>query len=99
MTGPRGRKGGKGNQGPQGTQGPQGSAGLTDAGFTMKADINMGGNEITGLPSTPYAGSASVSKNCTESRYVRKNSDIDVGGHKVTNLGTQSNNTDAATKK
>ena len=60
--GPRGRKGDKGDQGPPGAQGPQGTGGLTDAGFTMKADINM-------------------------------------DNHKVTNLGTPTNNADAATKK
>ena len=53
LTGPRGRKGDKGDAG---------SGGLTDAGFTMKAAINM-------------------------------------GNHKVTNLGTPTINADAATKK
>ena len=50
----------------------------------MKADINMGGNEVVGLPATSSAGSASVSKNYTESRYVRKNLDIDMNDNKIT---------------
>ena len=62
LTGPRGRKSDKGDKGDTGPQGPQGTGGLTDAGFTMKAGINM-------------------------------------GNRKVTNLGTPTNNTDAATKK
>ena len=96
LTGPRGRKSDKGDQGPQG---PQGTGGLTDAGFTMKVDINMGGNEVVGLPATPSAGSASVSKSYTESRYVRKNLDINMNDHKITNLEAPTTNTDAATKK
>ena len=102
LTGPRGRKGDKGDQGPQGSKGDKsdrGTGGLTDEGFTMKADINMSGNEIVGLRATPSAGSASVSKNYTKSRYVRTNSDIDMNDHKVTNLEAPTTNTDAATKK
>ena len=56
LTGPRGRKGDKGDKGDAA------SGGLMDAGFTMKAGINM-------------------------------------DSHKVTNLGTPTNNADAATKK
>ena len=65
LTGPRDRKGDKGDKsdkGDKGDKGDAGSGGLTDAGFTMKAGINM-------------------------------------GNHKVTNLGTPTTNADAATKK
>ena len=40
-----------------------------------------------------------MSKNYTESRYVRKNLDIDMNDHKITNLEAPTTNTDAATKK
>ena len=62
MTDPRGNKSDKDDKGNTRPQGPQGTGGLADAGFTMKAGINM-------------------------------------GNHKVTNLGTPTNNTDATTKK
>ena len=60
--GPKGDKGDTGNRGPTGDKGDAASGGLTDAGFTMKAGINM-------------------------------------DNHKVTSLGTPTNNADAATKK
>ena len=46
LTSLRGRKGDKGNVGPQG---PQGAGGMTDAGFTMVADIDMDDHKITNL--------------------------------------------------
>ena len=52
--GPKGDKGDTGNQGPKGDKSDAGSGGLTDAGLTMKADINMDNHKITnlGTPST-----------------------------------------------
>ena len=49
LTRPRGRKGDKGDKGDTEPQAPQGFGGLTDAGFTMKAGINMGNHEVTNL--------------------------------------------------
>ena len=51
LTGPRGRKGDKRDKGDTGPQGPQASGGLTDAGFTMKACIDMGNHKVTNLGS------------------------------------------------
>ena len=59
----------------------------------------MGGHEIIGLNPTPSTGTAAVSKDYTEGRYVRKGLDINKNSYKITGLGTPTNNSDAATKK
>ena len=59
----------------------------------------MSGHEIIGLNPTPSTGTAAVSKNYTDGRYVRKNLDINMNNYKITGLSTPTNNTDAATKK
>ena len=57
-TGSQGPKSDKGNTGPKGdtgNQGPPGSGGLSDAGFTMRGNINMDNNKITNLPDPTLA--------------------------------------------
>ena len=57
-TGSQGPKGDKGNTGPKGdtgSQGPPGSGGLSDTGFTMQGNIDMGNHKITNLPDPTLA--------------------------------------------
>ena len=72
---------------------------LTDSGFVMSDSISMNNHEIIGLNPTPSTGTAAVSKNYADGRYIRKGLDINMNNYKVIGLGTPTNNTDAATKK
>ena len=66
----------------------------------MRDHINMSGHEIVDLAPTPSTGTAAVSKNYTDGRYVKKDQDINLNNHKVYNLSTLTNdNDDAATKE
>ena len=101
--GPKGDKGDTGPQGPKGDKGDSGSGGLSDTGFTMKGDIDMNTNKITGL-GNPTANSEPITKRYGDSTYLTDsgfvmNDNIGMGGHTVTSLGTPTNDTDAATKK
>ena len=101
--GPKGDKGNTGAQGPKGDKGDAGSGGLADTGFTMKGNIDMNTNKITGL-GNPTANSEPITKRYGDSTYLTDsgfvmNDNIGMGGHTVTNLGTPTNDTDAATKK
>ena len=101
--GPKGDKGDTGAQGPKGDKGDAGSGGLADTGFTMKGNIDMNTNKITGL-GNPTANSEPITKRYGDSMYLTDfgfvmNDNIGMGGHTVTNLGTPTNDTDAATKK
>ena len=59
---------------------------LTDSGFTMQDNIGMNNHEILGLNPTPSDGTAAVSKNYTDTVYIKKGTDIDMNGHRITGL-------------
>ena len=59
---------------------------LTHSGFTMQDNIGMNNHEVLGLNPTPSHGSAAVSKDYTESRYVVKDADIDMNNNRILNL-------------
>ena len=61
---------------------------LTHSGFTMKDNIGMNNHEVLGLNPVPSDGMAAVSKDYTETRYVVKDADIDMNGHRITGLPT-----------
>ena len=69
----------------------------------MQGAINMNSNKIINLPD-PQRGNEPVSKQyggrnyLTDAGFVMSDN-IGMAGHTVTNLGTPTNNTDAATKK
>ena len=50
--------------------------GLTADGFTMRDQISMGGHEIVDLASSPSTGTAAVSKNYADTRYVLQNTTL-----------------------
>ena len=60
----------------------------------------MNSNKIINLPD-PQRGNESATKQYGDRTYAGfvMSDNIGMGGHTVTNLGTQTNNTDAATKK
>ena len=59
---------------------------LTDSGFTMQDNIGMNNHEILGLNPTPSDGTAAVSKNYTDTVYIKKGTDIDMNGRRITGL-------------
>ena len=59
---------------------------LTHGGFTMQDNIGMDNHEVLGLNPTPSDGSAAVSKDHTESRYVIEDADIDMNNNRILNL-------------
>ena len=59
---------------------------LTDGGFTMQDNIGMNNHEVLGLNPVPSDGTAAVSKSYTDTMYVKKSSDIDMNGHRITRL-------------
>ena len=59
---------------------------LTDGGFTMQDNIRMNNHEVLGLNPVPSDGTAAVSKSYTDTMYVKKSSDIDMNGHRITRL-------------
>ena len=59
---------------------------LTDSGFTMQDNIGMNNHEVLGLNPNPSGGTAAVSKDFTDSQYVKKNTDIDMGNNRILNL-------------
>ena len=59
---------------------------LTHSGFTMQDNIGMDGHEVLGLNSNPSGGTAAVSKDFTDSQYVKKNADIDMNNNRILNL-------------
>ena len=59
---------------------------LTHSGFTMQDNIGMNNHEVLGLNPTPSHGSAAVSKDFADSRYVKKNADIDMKNNRILNL-------------
>ena len=69
----------------------------------MQGDIDMNRNKIFGLRD-PTTDSEPVTKHYAKSMYLTSGgfvmtNNIGMGGHTVTNLGTPTNNADAATKK
>ena len=59
---------------------------LTDSGFTMQDNIGMSNHEILGLNPTPSDDTAAVSKNYTDTVYIKKGTDVDMNGHRITGL-------------
>ena len=59
---------------------------LTHSGFTMQDNIGMDGHEVLGLNSNPSDGTAAVSKDFTDSQYVKKDADIDMKNNRILNL-------------
>ena len=59
---------------------------LTHFGFTMQDNIGMGNHEVLGLNPNPSGGTAAVSKDFTDSQYVKKNADIDMDNNRILNL-------------
>ena len=68
------------------TKGYATSVYLTDGGFTMQDNIGMDGHEVLGLNSNPSGGTAAVSKDFTDSQYVKKDADIDMNNNRILNL-------------
>ena len=52
----------------------------------MQDNIGMNNHEILGLNPNPSDGTSAVSKDFTDSQYVKKSSDIDMNGHRITGL-------------
>ena len=61
---------------------------LTDSGFTMQDldNIGMNNHEILGLNPTPSDDTAAASKSYTDTVYIKKGTDIDMNGHRITGL-------------
>lgn len=59
---------------------------LTHGGFTMQDSIGMNNHEVLGLNPVPSDGTAAVSKDYTESRYVVKDANIDMNNNRILNL-------------
>ena len=59
---------------------------LTHSGFTMQDNIGMNNHEVLGLNPTPSDGTSAVSKDFTESQYVKKGADIDMDNNRILNL-------------
>ena len=59
---------------------------LTHSGFTMQDNIGMDNHKVLGLNPTSSDGTAVVSKDYTESRYVVKDADIDIKNNRILNL-------------
>ena len=59
---------------------------LTDGGFTMQDNIGMNNHEVLGLNPSPLDGTAAVSKDFTDSKYVEKNADIDMDNNRILDL-------------
>ena len=59
---------------------------LTHGGFTMQDNIGMNDHEVLGLNPVRSDGTAAVSKDYTESRYLPKDADIDMNNNRILNL-------------
>ena len=59
---------------------------LTHGGFTMQDNIGMNNHEVLRLNPVPSDGTAAVSKDYTELRYVVKDDDIDMNNNRIFNL-------------
>ena len=59
---------------------------LTHGGFTMQDNIGMNTHEVLGLNPVPSDGTAAVSKDYTESRYLPKDTNIDMNNNRILNL-------------
>ena len=59
---------------------------LTHSGFIMQDNIGMGNHEVLGLNPNPSDGTAAVSKDFTDSQYVKKDADIDMNNNRILNL-------------
>ena len=59
---------------------------LTHSGFIMQDNIGMNNHEVLGLNPNPSDGTAAVSKDFTDSQYVKKDADIDMNNNRILNL-------------
>ena len=59
---------------------------LTHSGFIMQDNIGMNNHEVLGLNPNPSNGTAAVSKDFTDSQYVKKDSFIDMNDNRILNL-------------
>ena len=59
---------------------------LTHSGFTMQDNIGMNNHEVLGLNPNPSDGTSAVSKDFTDSQYVKKNADTDMNNNRILNL-------------
>ena len=59
---------------------------LNRGGFTMQDNVGMNNHEVFGLNPVPSDGTAAVSKDHTESRYVVKDADIDMNNNRILNF-------------
>ena len=59
---------------------------LTDGGFTMQDNIGMNNHEVLGLNPTSSNDTAAVSKNYSDTMYIKKGTDIDMNGRRITGL-------------
>ena len=59
---------------------------LTDSGFTMQDNIGMNNHEILGLNPVHSDDTAAVSQNYTDTTYIKKGTDFDMNGHRITGL-------------
>ena len=73
--------------------------GLTADGFTMRDHISMGGHEIIDVATNSSTGTAAVSKNYADTRYVLQNHDINMNNHRAYNLRPPTTDDDATTRK
>ena len=59
---------------------------LTDSGFTMQDNIGMNKHEVLGLNPVPSDGTSAASKSYTATMFIKKSTDIDMNGHRITGL-------------
>ena len=59
---------------------------LTNGDFTMQDNSGMNNHKVSGLNPVPSDGTAAVSKDYTESRYVVKDADIGMNNKRILNL-------------
>ena len=59
---------------------------LTDGGFTMQDNIGRNNHEVLGLNPVPSNDTAAVPKSYTDTVYIKKGTDIDMNGHRITGL-------------
>ena len=52
----------------------------------MQDNIGMNNHEVLGLNPTPSHGTSAVSKDFTDSQYVKKNTDVDMNNNRILNL-------------
>ena len=72
---------------------------LTHSGFIMQDNISMNNHEVLGLNPNPSDGTAAVSKDFTDSQYVKKDSFIDMNDNRIYNLPIPQTSGEPVTKE